>query len=84
MTLGHKSTYVMARRDLILDTIEKKVKEDSMEAQLWAHRLEDLLESCAVKDIIKESMILISWRCRTKRPNLHVAKVHLGRTPIAL
>jgi hypothetical protein len=44
----------MVRRDPIPYTIVKKVKEDSMEAQLWAHRLEDLLESCVVKDIIKE------------------------------
>jgi hypothetical protein len=50
----------MARRNLISDTIEKKVKEDSMDAQLWAHRLEDLLESYAVNDIIKETMTLIS------------------------
>jgi hypothetical protein len=34
--VNHKLTYVMARRDPILDTIEKKVKEDSMEARLWA------------------------------------------------
>ncbi len=53
-TIGHKPTYVMVRRDPIPYTIVKKVKEDSMEAQLWAHRLEDLLESCVVKDIIKE------------------------------
>jgi hypothetical protein len=79
MVVGHKPTYVMARKDLVPYTIEKKVKEDSMEAQLWAHRLEDLLESCIVKDIIKEAMTLISWHCTTKRPNLHVAKVHLGR-----
>ncbi len=58
--VGHKPTYVMARRNLISDTIEKKVKEDSMDAQLWAHRLEDLLESYAVNDIIKETMTLIS------------------------
>jgi hypothetical protein len=35
-TINHKPTFVMARRDLILDTIEKRVKEDSMEAQLCA------------------------------------------------
>jgi hypothetical protein len=35
-------TYVMARKDPISYTIEKKVK-DSMEAWLWTHRLEDLL-----------------------------------------
>jgi hypothetical protein len=34
MTIGHKPTFVMARKDPILDTIEKKVKEDSMEARL--------------------------------------------------
>jgi hypothetical protein len=32
MAISHKLTYVMARRDFILDTIEKRVKEDSMEA----------------------------------------------------
>jgi hypothetical protein len=42
----------MARKDPILDTIEKRVKEDSMEARLWAQKLEDLLESCAIKDIV--------------------------------
>jgi hypothetical protein len=42
----------MARKDPILDTIEKRVKEDSMEARLWAQRLEDLLESFVVKDIV--------------------------------
>jgi hypothetical protein len=30
--VSHKLTFVMAKRDLILDIIEKKVKEDSMEA----------------------------------------------------
>jgi hypothetical protein len=29
--VSHKSTFVMARRDLTLDIIEKKIKEDSME-----------------------------------------------------
>ncbi len=29
--VSHKPTFVMARRDLILDTIQKRVKEDSME-----------------------------------------------------
>ncbi len=84
ITISHKSTFVMARRDLIMNTIEKKVKEDSMEAQMWAQRLEDLLENCLVKDVVKEAMTSISWRCTTKKPNLHVAKAHLGRTPIAL
>jgi hypothetical protein len=83
-TSNHKSTFVMARRDFIPNTIEKKVKEDSMEARMWGQRLEDLLESCVVEDVIKEAMTSISWCCTTKRPNLHVAKVHLGRTPIAL
>jgi hypothetical protein len=32
--ISHKLTFVMARRDLILDTIEKRVKEDSLEARL--------------------------------------------------
>jgi hypothetical protein len=32
MTISHKPTFVMARRNPILDTIEKKVKEGSMEA----------------------------------------------------
>jgi hypothetical protein len=50
----------MAKRDLISDTIEKRVKEDFMEARLWAQRLEDLLESCVIKDIIKETMTSIS------------------------
>jgi hypothetical protein len=51
---------------------------------MWAQRLEDLLENCLVKDVVKEAMTSISWRCTTKKPNLHVAKAHLGRTPIAL
>jgi uncharacterized protein (DUF2132 family) len=70
----------MARKDPILDTVEKRVKEDPMEAQ----RLEDLLESYVVKDVVKETMTSISWRCTTKRPNLHVVKTHLGKTPMAL
>jgi hypothetical protein len=74
----------MARRDLILDTIENKVKEDSMEARLWAQRLEDLLESCVIKDIIKETITSISWHCISKGPNLHVAKAHLGRISMTL
>jgi len=36
MTISHKLTFVMAKRYLIPDTIEKRVKEDSMEARLWA------------------------------------------------
>ncbi len=52
VTISHKPTFVMARKDPILDTIEKRVKEDSMEARLWAQRLEDLLESFVVKDIV--------------------------------
>ncbi len=36
MAISHKSTFVMVRRDLIPDTIKKRAKEDSMEAQLWA------------------------------------------------
>jgi len=83
-TISHKSTFVMARKDLILDTIEKRVKEDSMEAWLWAQKLEDLLESYAVKDVVKEIMTSISCCCTTKGSNLHVAKAHLGRTPTTL
>jgi len=30
-TVNHKSTFVMATKDFILNTIEKKVKKDSME-----------------------------------------------------
>jgi hypothetical protein len=32
--VSHKPTFVMAKRDPILDTIEKRVKDDPMEAQL--------------------------------------------------
>ncbi len=32
MVVSHKPTFVMAKKDPILDTIEKRVKEDSMEA----------------------------------------------------
>jgi len=32
MIVSHKSTFVMANMDPILDTVEKKVKENSMEA----------------------------------------------------
>lgn len=39
-TISHKLTFVMAKSDAILNTVEKKVKEDSMEAHLWAQRLE--------------------------------------------
>ncbi len=31
MTISHKSTFVMAKRDPIPNTIEKRVNEDSME-----------------------------------------------------
>jgi hypothetical protein len=65
-TINHKPTFVVARRDPILHTIEKRVKEDSMEAWLWAQRLEDLLESRVVKDIVKEAMTSISWHYTTK------------------
>jgi gamma-glutamyl:cysteine ligase YbdK (ATP-grasp superfamily) len=34
--VSHKLIFVMVRRDPILDTIEKRVKENPMEAQLWA------------------------------------------------
>jgi hypothetical protein len=33
MVVNHKPTFIMAKRDLILNTIEKRVKEDSMETQ---------------------------------------------------
>ncbi len=36
MIISHKPTFVMARKDPIPNTIEKRVKEDSMEARLWA------------------------------------------------
>jgi hypothetical protein len=39
MEVSHKPTFVMVRRDPISNTIEKKVKEDSMEAQLWTQSL---------------------------------------------
>jgi hypothetical protein len=84
MVISHKPTFVMARRDPISNTVERRVKEDSMEARLWAQRLEDLLESCIVKDVVKEAMTSVSWRCTTEGPNLHVAKTHMGRTPTAL
>jgi hypothetical protein len=74
----------MAKNNPISGMVEKKVKEDSMEARLWAQRLEDLLESYVVKDVVKEAMASISWRCSTKGPNLHVAKAHMGRTPMTL
>ncbi len=60
MIVSHKSTFVMANMDPILDTVEKKVKENSMEAWVWAQRLKDLLESCAIKDVVKEVMTSIS------------------------
>jgi len=63
----------MAKRDPIPDIIEKKVKEDSMETQQWAQKPEDLLESYALKDILKEAMTLITWHYTTKGPNMHVA-----------
>jgi hypothetical protein len=36
--------------------VEKRVKEDSIEAWLWAQRLEDLLENYVIKDAVKEAM----------------------------
>jgi len=33
MTINHKPTFAMARRDPIPNTIEKKIKEDTME--IW-------------------------------------------------
>jgi hypothetical protein len=84
MAISHKPTFVMARRDPILDMVEKRLKEDSMEAQMWVQRLEDILESYAVKDVVKEVMTLVSWHCTTEGPNLHVAKAHMGRTPTTL
>ncbi len=36
MAVSHKSTFVMAKRDHISDTIKKRAKEDSMEAWMWA------------------------------------------------
>ncbi len=35
-TISHKLTFVMARKDHVPDTIEKMLKEDSMETRLWA------------------------------------------------
>jgi hypothetical protein len=84
MVISHKPTFVMVRRDPISNTVEKRVKKDSMEAWLWAHKLEDLLESCTVKDVVKEAMTSVSWRCTIEGPNLHVAKAHMGRTPTTL
>jgi hypothetical protein len=74
----------MAKKDPILDTIEKKVKEDSMETWQWVQRLEDLLKICAFKDLLKETMTSIAWHCTTKGPNLHVAQAHLERSPTTL
>jgi len=70
----------MAKSDAILNTVEKKVKEDSTEAHLWAQRL----ESYVVNDVVKEAMTSISWCCSIKGPNLHVAKAHMGKTPTTL
>jgi hypothetical protein len=84
MIISHKPTFVMARKDPILDTIEKKVKEDSMETWQWVQRLEDLLKICALKDLLKEAMTSITWHCTTKGPNLHVAQAHLERSPTTL
>jgi hypothetical protein len=36
MTISHNPIFIMAKWDPILDTIEKRVKEDSMETWLWA------------------------------------------------
>jgi hypothetical protein len=63
--ISHKPTFV--RRGPIPNTIEKRVKEESMETQLWAHRLEDLLDSCVIKDVVKEAMASINWCCATKK-----------------
>jgi hypothetical protein len=60
MAINHKPTFVMARRDPILNTIEKIMKEDSMGTWQWAQRLGDLLESYALKDLLKETMMLIN------------------------
>ncbi len=58
-TISHKLPFVMAESDPISGMVEKRVKEDSMEARLWAQRLEDLLESYVVKDVVKEAMTLV-------------------------
>jgi hypothetical protein len=50
----------MAKSDPISGMVKKRVKEDSMEACLWAQRLEDLLESYVIKDVVKEAMTSIS------------------------
>jgi hypothetical protein len=36
MAINYKLTFVMTKRDPVLDTIKKRVKEDSTEARLWA------------------------------------------------
>jgi hypothetical protein len=52
--VSHKPTFVMAP---ILDTIKKRVKEDSMETRLWAQRLGYLLKNCVFKGLLKEVMM---------------------------
>jgi hypothetical protein len=48
------------KKDPIPNNIEKWVKEDSMEPWQWVQRLKDLLEYCALKDVLKEVMTLIA------------------------
>jgi hypothetical protein len=74
----------MARKDPILYTIFKKVKEDSMETQQGVQMLENLLENYALKDVLKEAMTLITLHCTTKGPNLHVAQAHIEKNPTTL
>jgi hypothetical protein len=35
-SISHKLIFVMVRRDPVSNTVEKRVKEDSMDAWLWA------------------------------------------------
>lgn len=53
-TVNHKPTFVMAKKDPIPNTIFKKVKENFMETQQWAQRLEDSSESYAFKDVLNK------------------------------
>jgi hypothetical protein len=47
-------------------------------------KLEDLLKSCAFKDLLKEAMTSIGWHCTTWGPNLHVVQAHLERSSTTL
>jgi hypothetical protein len=42
-------------------------------------KVERFSRKLCTKDLLKEAMTSIGWRCVTKGPNLHVAQAHFKR-----